>query len=97
VLFAQGRDLTGQKQGESNTAFLRAGNEVVVPNVRHSVYDCALHVHVFKLPFLPCGINRIVTQNATAQRETCIERLILPDVSCSLCTIEKNLLVVKGD
>jgi len=74
VLFAQGRDLSGQKPGESNTAFLRAGNEVVVPKVRHSVYGRVHPVHVLKLPFLPCGFNKLVTQNATTQRVICINK-----------------------
>jgi len=37
VLFAQGRDLSGQRPDETNAVCRCAGNEAVVPTVRHSV------------------------------------------------------------
>src|SRR4030042_1146989 len=64
VLFAQGRDLSGQRPDETNAVCRRAGNEVVVPTVRHSVYGCMLPVHALKVPFLPSDINLIVAPNA---------------------------------
>jgi len=57
VLFAQGRDLSGQRPDETNAVCRRAGNEAVVPTVRHSVYGCVLPVHALKVPFLPRDIN----------------------------------------
>jgi len=64
VLFAQGRDLLGQRPDETKTVCRRAGNEVVVPTVRHLVYGCVLPVHVLKVSFLPSDINLMVPPKA---------------------------------
>ncbi len=62
MLFAQGRDLSGQWPDETNAVCRSAGNEVVVPAVGHSVYGYVLPIHAFKVAFLPSDINRIVAQ-----------------------------------
>ena len=67
MLFAQGRDFSGQRPDETNAVCQRAGNKVVVPTVRHSVYGCVLPVHALKIPFLPNEINLIVAPNARVQ------------------------------
>jgi len=53
VLFAQGRDLSGQRPDETNAVCWRAGNEIVIPNLRHSVDGSVLPIHALKVPFLP--------------------------------------------
>ena len=63
MFFAQGRDFPGQRPDETNTVRRRAGNEVVVPLIRHSVYGSVLPVHGLKVSFLPKGINRIIAPN----------------------------------
>ena len=63
MLFAQGRDLLGQRPDETEAVCRRAGNEVIVPTVRHSIYDYVLPVHALKIPFLPSDINLIVGPN----------------------------------
>jgi hypothetical protein len=59
----------GQGPNEANAFCYRAGNEVVVPTLRHSVYRCVFSVHVLKVPFLLSGINRIIAPNMKAHRE----------------------------
>jgi hypothetical protein len=70
VLFAQGCDFSGQKPDEPNPVCWRAGNEVVVPTVRHLVYGCVIPVHAFNSPFILNDINRMVAQNAPLIRLT---------------------------
>ncbi len=57
MLFAQGRDLSGQRPDETKAVCGRAGNEVVVSVVRHSVFGRVLPVHALKRPFLASDIN----------------------------------------
>ena len=84
MLFAQGRDFSGQKPDEFNAVCRRAGNKVVVPTVRHSVYGCVLPVHDLNVPFLPCNSNRIVTPNARYQRHSLrVRSMLLFQVSSS--------------
>lgn len=64
MFFAQGRDFSGQNPDEFNAVLRRAGNKVVVPVVRHSIYGCVLPVHDFNIPFLPRKSNQVVTPNA---------------------------------
>jgi len=66
VLFAQGRDLPGQRPDETKALCRRAGNEVVFPTVRHSGYGCVLPVHALKVSFLPSEINLIVVERQTS-------------------------------
>jgi len=60
VLLAQGRDLSGQRPDETTAVCRRAGNEVVVPTVQHSIYGCLLPVHAFKIALLTNHINLTV-------------------------------------
>jgi len=68
VLSAQGRDFSGQRPDETKAFCRRAGNEVVVPTVRHLVYGCVLPVHALKVPFLPNDINLILPPNVPHYR-----------------------------
>jgi len=61
VIFAQGHDFSGQNPDEFNAVFRLAGNKVVVPVVRLSVYGCVLPVHGFNVPFLQRKSNRVIT------------------------------------
>ena len=70
MLFTQGRDLSGQRPDETNAVCRRAGNEVVVPTVRHSVYGGVLPVHALKVAFLPSDINLIVAPNEPVEKVT---------------------------
>jgi hypothetical protein len=63
VFFTQRYDLTGQRPYETNAVRRRAGNEVVVPTIRCSIYDCVFPIHAFKIPFLLSVINLIVAPN----------------------------------
>ena len=68
MFLAQGCDFSGQKPDEPNAVDRRAGNEVVVPTFRHSVYGCVFPVHAIKVPFLSYAINRIVAPNGCGSR-----------------------------
>ena len=68
MLFAQGRDLSGQRPDEPKAVCRRAGNEAVVPTIRHSVYGCVLPVHALKVPFLPHDINLTIAPNVPHNR-----------------------------
>ena len=68
MLFAQGRDLSGQRPDETNPLRRRAGNEIVVPDLRHSVYGCVLPIHTLKVPFLPSDINLVASPDSFSER-----------------------------
>jgi hypothetical protein len=74
VLFAQRRDLSGQRPDETDAVRRRAGNEVVVLTVRHSEYGCMLPIHALKVPFLPSNINLIPASNGTDQARAIASR-----------------------
>ena len=60
MLFAQGRDFLGQRPDEAHALRRSAGNEVIVPTVRHSVNESVLPIHALKVPFLARDINLII-------------------------------------
>ena len=59
MLFAQGGDFPSQRPDEPDPICRRAGNEVVVPVVRHAEVGGVIPVHTFNLPFVPNNINRL--------------------------------------
>ena len=98
MLFAQGRDLLGQRPDETKAVCRRAGNEVVVPTVRHLVYGCVLPVHVLKVAFLPSDINLMVPPNndwADPHKNPVLEAAADLLNASILSNIDRNLHPVK--